>query len=193
LGSFDTLLSIAIGLGLAAATGFRVFVPLLVLSLAARSGYLPISAGFDWIASTPALLALGMATVCEVGAYYVPWLDNLLDAVATPAAVIAGILASASVMTELPPLLKWSVAIIAGGAAAGAVQATTSVLRLKSTATTGGLANPVLATFELIGSFVTSLLAVVVPLFAVALVALLVVVVYRISRRFTGRARPASA
>jgi hypothetical protein len=189
--SLDTLLSIGVGLGLAAAAGFRVFVPLFVLSLAARAGYLPLSSGFEWIASTPALLAFGTATVFEIGAYYVPWLDNLLDTLAAPAAIVAGVVASASVMTDLPPVLKWSVALIGGGAAAGVVQTSTSLLRLKSTATTAGLANPILATTELVGSVTTSVLAIVLPLLALLLIAVVLYVIYRVSRRLLRRTGPA--
>jgi len=189
--SLDTLLSIGVGLGLAAAAGFRVFVPLFVLSLAARAGYVPLSSGFEWIASTPALLSFGTATVFEIGAYYVPWLDNLLDTLAAPAAIVAGVVASASVMTDLPPVLKWSVALIGGGAAAGVVQTSTSLLRLKSTATTAGLANPILATTELVGSVTTSVLAIVLPLLALLLIAVVLYVIYRVSRRLLRRTGPA--
>ena len=189
--SLDTLLSIGVGLGLAAAAGFRVFVPLFVLSLAARAGYVPLSSGFEWIASTPALLSFATATVFEIGAYYVPWLDNLLDTLAAPAAIVAGVVASASVMTDLPPVLKWSVALIGGGAAAGVVQTSTSLLRLKSTATTAGLANPILATTELVGSVTTSVLAIVLPLLALLLIAVVLYVIYHVSRRLLRRTGPA--
>ncbi len=103
----------ALGIGLAAASGFRVFVPLLVLGLAAHWGYVPVGESFAWVATTPALLMLAVAALFEIAAYYVPGLDNLLDAIAGPAAVIAGIAVSAAVMTDLPPMLKWTLAIIA--------------------------------------------------------------------------------
>jgi hypothetical protein len=192
INAFDAVLGVGIGLGLAAAAGLRVFVPLLVLSIAGRAGYVPLSSGFEWIGTTPALVAFGAATLLEVGAYYVPWLDNLLDTLAAPAAVLAGIVASASVMTELPPLVKWSIAIIAGGAAAGAVHASTSLLRLKSTATTGGLANPLVASTELAGSALLSILAIVVPLVALVLLGLILFGIYRVSRRLLRGQRAAS-
>ena len=177
------LLSIAVGLGLAAATGFRVFVPLLVASLAARSGHLPLASGFGWLQSLPAVIALGTATVLEVGAYYIPWLDHALDTVATPIAVMAGVLASASVVTDLPPLLKWTVAIIGGGSAAGLIQGASVLLRLKSAALTGGAGNPVVSTAELLGAIGTALLAVLLPI--VCLVGVLVLLVFAF--RATGR------
>lgn len=170
---FTGLLSIAIGLGLAAACGFRVFVPLLIAGLAAQGGRLPLAPGFDWLASTPALIALGTATVLEIGAYYFPWLDHILDLVATPAAVIAGMLAAGSVITDLPPLLKWSVVLIGGGGMAGLVQAATVFLRLKSTAVTGGAANPGVATAEVLGAGITAWIAILLPIVALVLVVVL--------------------
>ena len=124
-----TLLSIAIGLGLAAACGFRIFVPLLLISLAGRSEHLELAGSFEWMATTPALIVFGSATLVEIAAYYIPFFDNLLDTLATPSAVIAGILASASQVSDLDPLLGWSVAIIGGGGAAGAIQGLTTVTR----------------------------------------------------------------
>jgi hypothetical protein len=184
----DALLSIGIGLGLSAACGFRVFVPLLVASLAAQSGYLTLAPGFEWVGTQPALYAFATATVLEILAYYIPWLDNALDAIATPAAVIAGMLVGAAVFTDMPPFLKWSLAIIAGGAAAGMVQGATSLLRLKSTALSGGLANPVVSTFELIGSFLTAVVAVAIPVAALLLVVALCIVAFRLAgRAFFGR------
>ncbi len=179
----EAALSIAAGLGLAAACGFRVFVPLLIASLAARTGHLPLAAGFDWLASWPALAAFGAATALEVGAYFIPWLDHALDTVATPAAVLAGMLASASVLTDLPPLVKWTVTLIGGGGLAGLIQGVSVLARLKSTALTGGLANPVVATGELIGASTLALLAVLLPLLCLLAVVALIVVGVRASGR----------
>ena len=169
----ETFLSVLTGIGVAAACGFRVFVPLLALGVAARTGVLPLNDSFTLLASMPALIALGTAAMLEVGAYYVPWLDNALDVAAAPAAVIAGVLASAAAITDLPPVLTWGIALIGGGGAAGLLHGATSLLRLKSTAVTGGAGNPVISTGELIGAVVTSAMALLVP---VACAVLLVVV-----------------
>jgi hypothetical protein len=179
----DALLSIGIGLGLSAACGFRVFVPLLVASLAAQGGYLSLAPGFEWVGTQPALYAFATATLLEILAYYIPWLDNALDTIATPAAVIAGMLVGAAVFTDLPPLVKWSLAIIAGGAAAGMVQGATSLLRLKSTALSGGLANPVVSTLELVGSLVMAVVALMVPVVALLLAVALCVGAFRLAGR----------
>src|SRR5262245_30484022 len=114
MSELDLALSIALGIGLAAATGFRVFLPLLVMSIAAQAGYLPLGENFAWLASTSALTMLAIAAFLEVLAYYIPGVDNLLDTLATPGAVLAGIIASAAVMSDLPPMIKWTLAIIAG-------------------------------------------------------------------------------
>jgi len=168
--SLETVLSIALGVGLAAACGFRVFVPLLVAAIAARSGHLTLSPGFAWLGGDSALLALSVATIFEVLAYSVPWLDHLLDAAATPAAVVAGVVASAAVFVDLPPVVRWGAAVILGGGAAGAVQAGTVLARLKSTLFTGGAGNIAVALLELAGAALLSLLAILAP--ALVLVAL---------------------
>lgn len=165
----ETVLSVALGLGLAAACGFRVFVPFLVVGFAVRSGHLAVTPGFDWVATDAALVVFGVATVLEVGAYYVPWLDNLLDAVATPAAVVAGILVSASVITDMSPLLRWTLAVLAGGAAATTVQAVTVAGRQLSSVATFGAGNPVVSTAEAGGSLALAVLSVVMPLLGLAL------------------------
>jgi hypothetical protein len=181
--SLDTLLSVCLGLGLAAACGFRIFVPLLVMSVASLTGHLELSGQFAWIASLPAVIALSVATLLEIGAYYIPWLDNLLDSVASPAAVVAGVVVSASVITGMDPFLKWTLAVIAGGGVAGAVQVLTTGTRGASTLTTAGFGNPIISTFEAGGSVATSLLALVAPILTVVLVALfLFVVFFRIGR-----------
>lgn len=183
----DAFLSIAVGISLAAAAGLRVFVPLLVLGGAARFGGLPLSSGFDWLASTQGLGALSVAVVLEIGAYYVPWVDNLLDTVAGPLAVISGALAVAAVTTELPPQVRWALAVVGGGGAAGVVQGLTSFARLKSTAVTGGVANPILATLELFGSFAISIIAIVLPLLAIVIVASFVVLIRAVAARLFRR------
>ncbi len=184
------LISVAIGLGLAAACGFRVFTPLFIAGIAAHWGNLPLASGFEWLASVPALIAFATATILEIGAYYFPWLDHALDVVATPAAVLAGMIAAASVITDLPPLLKWTATIIGGGGAAGLIQAASVLLRIKSTALTGGLGNPVVATGEAVGSVVTSIAAIIVPLVAVVCLFVTLIVMFRwrsrIVRRETG-------
>ena len=172
----ETLLGLCLGLGLSAGCGFRVFLPLLVLSLASLSGHLTLAPGFSWIGSYPALVTFSVATVLEVAGYYIPWVDHFLDTIASPAAVIAGTLVTASLVTDVSPLVKWSLALIAGGGIAGAVQGTTVLARGVSLAGTGGLANPVVATIELAGSLLTSILALLAPFFVVAAIVVLVVV-----------------
>jgi hypothetical protein len=184
----ETLLAIAVGIGLSAACGFRVFVPLLVMNLASLTGYLHLAPGFEWIGSEYATIAFGMATVVEVLAYYIPWLDHLLDLITSPAAIIAGTMTTASMVMELSPFLKWTLAIIAGGGAAALFQGATVALRTKSSALTGGMGNPIVSTAEVVGSIVTSLLAIIVPILCLLLLALLCLwIVRKTGRFFLGR------
>ena len=180
----ETLLGIALGIGLSAACGFRVFVPLLALSLASISGHLTLAPGFAWIGSYPALVTFSVATCLEIAGYYIPWVDHLLDTIASPAAVIAGTLVTASLVTDVSPLVKWSLALIAGGGVAGMVQGTTVLARGTSLATTGGVANPLVATIELAGAVLTSLVALLAPLVVIGAILLLsAVLLYRLWRK----------
>lgn len=187
----ELLTSLLIGLGLSAACGFRVFVPPLVMSAAALSGQLALAPEFAWIGTYPALIAFGAATMLEVSGYYIPWLDNLLDTVATPAAIVAGTIATASMVSDMGPLLSWSVAIIGGGGVAGVVQGATVLIRATSTGTTAGLGNPGISTGEAIGSVTLSVLAIAAPIVGAVLVALLLVLaIRRILRWRRRRASP---
>ncbi|WP_040006382.1 DUF4126 domain-containing protein [Fibrisoma limi] len=170
--TIEWIISACLGVGLAACCGFRVFVPLLVASVATKLGIIGTMEGLEWISSWTALAVLSVATVFELGAYYIPWLDNLLDTLATPASIIAGTLLGTSFLQIDSPILDWGLGLMLGGGSAGLVQAGTSLLRLGSTATTGGIGNPVVATGENIASFGLSILTVLLPLFAFVIIVL---------------------
>jgi hypothetical protein len=166
----DTLLSICLGIGLSAACGFRVFLPLLIMSIASLTGLITLSPSFEWIGTYPALVSFGTASILEISAYYIPWLDNILDTVATPTAFIAGTVVMASTVADMSPFIKWTLALIVGGGVAGSIQGFTSLTRITSSATTGGLGNPVLSTLEAGGSTVLSILSITLPILAGILV-----------------------
>lgn len=183
----EPFVGMAIGIGLSAACGFRVFVPLLVMNLASLTGHLHLSPGFEWIGSHYSTIAFGTATLVEILAYYIPWLDHLLDLIASPAAIIAGILTTASMVTDISPFLKWTLALIAGGGAAAIVQGTTVLLRTKSSVLTVGAGNMMVSTLELAGSIITALLAIIVPILCLILIALLcILVLWKAGRFFIG-------
>ena len=179
----DTMLSIFLGVGLSAACGFRIFVPLLIMSIASLSGHLTLAPEFGWIATYPALVAFAIAAVCEISAYYIPWVDNLLDTIAVPAAIVAGTIVMASAVSEMSPFFKWVLAVVVGGGVAGTIQGFTSITRIASTVSTGGLGNPLVSTAEAGSSVVMSILAITVPAMAALAV---IVLIYFASRRIYG-------
>ena len=193
MAGLDVALAVAMGVGLAAAVGFRVFLPMLVLSVAAYSGHLTLTSGLAWLGTPPALVMLSVAAAVEVLAYYIPGVDNVLDVIAAPAALIAGAVVSAAVMTDLPPMVRWATAVIAGGGAAGVIQGLTSLLRAKSTLMTAGLGNHAIATGELAGALIVSLLALVAPLAAVAVAVLFCWFAVRLLRRLLRKQRLAGS
>lgn len=180
------ILSILTGIGLSAAAGFRVFVPMLIMSLAAYNGYYKPAHGFEWLGSEVALVCFGAATVTEIAAYYIPWLDNFLDMTVAPVlAPAAGFLLASSCLGQMPPAIKWSLIIMAGGVAFG-VQAATTSARAVSTAATGGLANPIVATSELAGSAALSFSAIMMPFISIiALTFFIGFLIYKKSKRKT--------
>jgi hypothetical protein len=179
----DSLLAVMVGIGLAASCGFRVFVPMLVVSVAANTGYLTLAESFHWLGTPAALVAFAMAALVESGAYYIPWLDNLLDTIASPLAVVAGVVLFAASVVDLDPLLRWSLAIIAGGGSAAIVQGGTVASRLASTTTTGGLANFVISTLETIAGVLFPVLSIAVPVLAFVLLVSAIAAMYYVGRR----------
>jgi len=172
-------MSIMIGVALSATCGFRVFVPLLAVNIGTRAldadgqPRIELAGGFDWLSSDIALMVFLVATLFEIGGYYIPWIDNLLDTIASPASIVAGTVITASFVTGMDPWLQWLLGVIAGGGAAGAVQATTVVARAGSTVTTGGLGNPIVASVETSGAFLGSALSIVAVEFAIVVFVLL--------------------
>ncbi|MCK5133398.1 MAG: DUF4126 domain-containing protein [Candidatus Sabulitectum sp.] len=162
----EWVLGVLVGVSLSAACGFRVFVPMLVMSIAVHSGHLEPASGFEWLGSWSALLGFGLATVVEIVAYFVPLVSNALDVVATPAAVVAGTILTASMVGELSPVLRWTLAAVAGGSVAGGIQAAT--VSLRSAATPAG-ASGLVSVAEDGAAVVTSMLAVTIPLLAIGL------------------------
>lgn len=186
----ETLFSIFVGIGLSAAVGFRIFVPFLVVSIAAYNGFVDLSLSTQWIGTLPAMIVFVTATLFEILAYYIPWLDNLLDTIATPAAVVAGIILSAAVITDISPLIKWVLAIIAGGGVAASVQLTTDLTRIKSSAVTGGTGNFIVSSAEAGSSIGLSLIAIFLPVAAAVIVLFFVGwSIYFIRKKFFSPAR----
>jgi hypothetical protein len=179
-----TIFSILLGIGLAASVGFRIFVPLFALSIASYYNVIPLNDNWEWIRGLPALITLGIATFVEIIAYLIPWLDNILDTIAVPLAAVAGTAVILSTAADLEPLVTWSLAIIAGGGTATAIKTSTSTTRLASTATTGGMANPIVSTVETGSSIVMAVLAFVAPILAIIIVVIVLWLMFKVFKWF---------
>lgn len=179
MGIADTIVALCVGIGLSAACGFRVFVPMLVMGAAGRAGLLHLTPGFEWLSSFPALLAFGCAGILEIGASCIPWVDHAVDVAAAPAALIAGTIATAAQLDGSGSLAGWAAGLFAGGAAAGVTHFANAATRAISTVGSGGIANPILSMGQAAASFLVSLLAILVPVAAVILLTVVAVLIYR--------------
>ena len=166
----EVIIALCLGITLSAACGFRVFVPPLAMSLAAIYGHFPLSSGFEWLGTTEAAIALSIATLLEISAYYIPLIDNLLDTVQIPLAIGIGTVITAATLGHSDPVLQWTLAAIAGGGTAGVMGTLASFTRLASTGVTGGLGNFIVATIEAVGSVSLSILGITFPLWTAAIV-----------------------
>lgn len=191
----STITQVALGIALSACAGFRVFIPMLAAALGAKFGLIGLPEDMTWLASWPAIISFGTAAVIEVGAYYIPFIDNLLDTVATPLSVVAGATLASSIFPigEQEPLLRWTAGLLAGGGAAGTIQLGTGLLRLFSSKATVGTGNAVVATGENAAAVTGSVLSFIIPLIvAVLLIALITWILFKIIRRFSGSHKEAA-
>lgn len=173
----DTVVAILVGLGLAAACGLRVFLPLLVMAVSSHLGVIDLGQNWAWAGSWPAIVALGVAAAVEIAAYWIPWLDHGLDVIAGPCAVVAGTLAAAAQFGDVDPMVRWASALIAGGGLAATVKATSMSVRAGSTVTTSGIANPIISTVESLLAAAGAIVAVAAPFIVAGALGLLAVVV----------------
>lgn len=177
------VLSAFMGIGLAAATGFRVFLPMFAVSLASYMGWIPMNDSFHWLAGLPVLITTGIATVVEIISYYIPFVDHLLDTMSIPLATIAGSVMFASQFADVGTFPQWALALIAGGGTAAAISSGFAGTRAASTATTGGLGNSVVATTETAGAGIMSVLAMAAPIIAFIATIILVIAVLFLGRK----------
>jgi hypothetical protein len=185
----ETVISIFLGIGLAASVGFRVFLPLFALSLAAYFNVWELNDSWEWIGSLAAVITLGVAMLIEIFAYFIPWVDNILDSMAVPLAAIAGTAVMVSTVAGLDPMVTWALAIIAGGGTATAIKGAGATGRLASTATTGGVANPIISTVETGTAVAVSAASIFAPAIGVILVIIILFIIFRIYRKLRPRAR----
>ncbi|WP_262149954.1 DUF4126 domain-containing protein [Chryseobacterium foetidum] len=174
---FPYIVSAFFGIGLSAATGFRVFLPLFAVSLSSYLGWIPMSDSFEWLAGLPTLIMTGIATVAEILAYYLPFVDNLLDSAAIPLSTIAGSVLFASQFADLGTFPQWALAIIAGGGTAATISSGFAGLRAASTATTGGTGNFIVGSTETAGAGFMTVVSMLTPVIAFILSIILIVLI----------------
>ena len=183
------IMATLMGISLAAASGFRVFLPPFLLSLAARFNVVwfldidLIGTQFEFFTSTLSIVVLGIATVAEFAAFYAPWVDSVLDTIATPASIVAGIAMTAIVLEGNDPIIQWTIAIVAGGGVAATIQSATVAIRGLSSTFTFGLGNPAVATSENVASVVLTLIAILIPFLSALFVLLIVALLLRMKRK----------
>ena len=178
----QVLIAAATGLGLAAASGFRVFLPPFLMAVWLRLGFLDVNiegSEFEAFSSDVSILLLGVASLSEVLAYKIPWMDNMLDSLATPMAGIAGISVVAVSLEGADPSVQWALAIIAGGGASLSIQSATVAGRGLSSMFTLGLANPFFSLIEDIASLLLIFIALLAPLAALFASLILIIVIFR--------------
>ena len=179
----ETIISICLGIGLAASVGFRVFLPLFALSLASYFNLWELNESWQWIGSLTALITLGVATIVEIIAYYIPFVDNLLDTIAIPMATIAGTAVMVSTVADLSPVITWALAIIAGGGTAAMIKSTAKSTRLTSSVSTAGLGNPIVSTVETGTSIVMSVISIFLPIVAIVLVLIVFYFIFKLYKK----------
>ncbi len=172
-------LGLVTGVALSAVAGVRIFLPFLVAGVASKLGILSVAQDFAWIGSWPALAVFATASLTELLAYYIPVIDHALDVIGSPAAIVAGSLLTASMVVGMDEWLRWSLAIIAGGGIAGTLHVGKTLVRGASTATTGGLANPILATGESLASLTAAIVALWLPVLVVVVALIMLIVLVR--------------
>lgn len=171
----DQVLTFLVGIGLAASVGLRIFIPILIVSIFAYTGNLNLSTYFTWLGYLPVLVFLVIISILEILAYYIAWLDNYLDAIEHPLSIIAGILITGAVITDFNPYLKWLMALLIGGGVAGTINAATSMIRLKTSAETGGSKNFIVSTVEAVIAVILSVLSILEPFIAGLITAIAII------------------
>src|SRR5690606_16584656 len=155
-----------------------------VLSLSSYLNLWELNESWMWLGSIAALITFGVATLVEIMAYYIPYVDNLLDSIAVPLAALAGTAVMMSTMVNLSPVVSWCLAIIAGGGTAAAISGSSSVARLTSSGTTGGLGNPIISTLETVTAFFMSAISIFLPLLAIVFVIFILLIIYMVYKKF---------
>ena len=187
------IVAMCLGLGLAAACGFRVFLPPLLMGIFSRAELITLGDSWQWFSSDWAIALFGAAALFEIFGYFIPWLDNLLDMIASPLAITAGTILTSASLNGIDPSLQWILALIAGVGVTGSVQASTVLVRGLSTATTGGLGNPIVTIIEDTMSVIVAITAILAPVLAIALLVAIFFLLRRVIKGLRRKKRLQSA
>lgn len=181
------LLAVLLGLGLSASTGLNTFIPLLLVSAAARFNIAGIELGqrFDWLTSDVGLTVLIVASIVEIVADKVPAVDHFLDSIGTFIRPAAATVATASVLTgvDVDPTVAAIVGFIIGTPTALGFHTLKAGTRVASTATTMGCANPVLSLIEDVISLAFSILSIFAPILVPIALLLFALALWQIVKR----------
>lgn len=181
-GAGTLLTSLLTGLGLAGAAGLNAYIPLLGVALLGRAHLLTLASPFDVLMHPVAIGVLVVLLALEVVVDKVPGADHVNDVVQTfvrPAAGALLFLGGSGAAGQVPPL----VLLIAGLVTAFGVHATKAAVRPAVNVSTLGVGAPAVSLVEDLVSAVTTVVAVLLPLLVVLLLAGVVWVGLRLSRR----------
>jgi len=184
-----SIAAIFLGLGLAAACGFRAFLPPLIIGIFSREDLITLSDSWQWLSSNWAIALFATAALFEICAYFLPWLDNLLDIIATPSAITAGTILTCASLDGINPSLQWILALMTGVGLTGSVQLSSVLIRGLSTATTGGIGNPIVNFIEILMSIILTILAILIPILAIALIGIMFLLMRELIKRLRRKKR----
>ncbi|MCW3097173.1 MAG: putative transrane protein [Chthonomonadaceae bacterium] len=164
--AITTLVQLMMGVSLAACCGLRAWMPMLIVSLLAKAGYVHLSPSFSFLARNDALIIFGVATVLELLGDKVIVIDHFLDAIGTVVRPAVGTVLASSMLTHLDPLAATTLGLIAGGTSAFTIHAGKTVIRAKSSLLAhfhAGVGNAALSILEDVCTVGGVFLAVFVP------------------------------
>ncbi|HLR42946.1 MAG TPA: DUF4126 domain-containing protein [Pseudogracilibacillus sp.] len=179
----DTAMAILLGIGLSAAAGFRVFIPLLIVNILAKLSYVTLAENFDWLGSTSATIAVSLAVILELASSVIPVIDNIVKVLATPLAIGAGIILVASFMGGADPTFRWVISIVAGGGTATLTQIVSTTVRGTVNFVTAGAGGIVVTIFETLIAIIVTILSILMPILSLVFLGVIIYFVMKVMKK----------